>query len=58
MVVCNVYQKVFWDCLGLKELSGLLIDALRGCLACFKMTLIVVLQPVCGQFCVLICGYV
>ena len=32
--------------------------ALRGCLAWVKTPLIVVLQPVCSLFCVLICGYV
>ena len=31
-------------------------SALRGCLAWIKMTLIVVLRPVCGQFCLFICG--
>ena len=38
-------------------LSGCLagFSALTGCLACFKMTLIVVLQLVCGWFCVLNC---
>ena len=35
-----------------------LFTALRGCLAWVKMTLIVVPQPVCGWFCVLICGCV
>ena len=33
-------------------------SALRGCLTCFKTTLIVVFWPVCGWFCVLICGCV
>ena len=35
-----------------------LFSTLRGCLTCFKMTLIVVLQLVCDRFCVLICGCV
>ena len=30
-------------------------SALRGCLEWVKMTLIVVLRPICGRFCVLIC---
>ena len=32
--------------------------ALRGCLAWVKTTLIAVLWPICGRFCVLICGCV
>ena len=33
-----------------------LFYALRSCLAWVKTTLIAVLWPVCGRFCVLICG--
>ena len=51
-------KNLFRDCLDKKELYGLLIDVLRGSLACFKMTLIAVLRLVCGRFCVLICGRV
>ena len=35
-----------------------LFYALRGCLAWVKTTLITILRPVCGRFCVLICGCV
>ena len=35
-----------------------LFSAIRGRLAWVKMTLIAVLRPICGWFCVLICGCV
>ena len=35
-----------------------LFSSLRGSLAWVKTTLIVVLRPICGRFCVLICGCV
>ena len=35
-----------------------LFFAIQGCLAWVKMTLIAFLLPVCGWFCVLICGCV
>ena len=41
-----------------KNLSKFLIDVLRGHLDCFKTTLLVILWPVCGRFCVLIFGCV
>ena len=47
VIVCNMFQKVFKDCLDLKKI----FELLRSCLDSVKMTLMVVLWPDCGRLC-------